>query len=520
MTIDAELHSKILRLHFVEQWGVNTIARLLHIHHSVVERVLGQVGVPQAERTQSRSIRDPYNDFIIDQLKKYPDLTASRLYVMACTRGYKGCSSHFRARVAELRPRKNPEAFQRLKTFPGEEMQCDWGSFGHLQIGRAKRPLMAFVMVLSWSRMIFVRFYLNARMESFLRGHVAAFERLGVARVVLYDNLKSAVIQRHGDAITFNPELLKLSAHYRFEPRPCAPYRGNEKGRVEKGVSYIRTSFFAAREFKDLDDLNKQADLWCTEHTTQRPCQEDTSINVGEAFEQEKEHLISLPDNPYQADERVSVSIGKTPYARYDLNDYSLPHTHVRRVLTVLASMDTVRIIDGTQVIASHVRSYGKGEQIEDPAHLQALVNYKRQARAHRGQDRLAQSAPSSTELLTQGAKRGYRPSQVVAELLNLLDSYGAQELEYAIAEALKQQVPHPNAVRIALERRRDEQNRPPPLIAPLSANARANHIVVPPSTLDCYDQLSAITNKDKDEDKDEDKDISQPGETNDNCAH
>ena len=127
MTIDAELHSKILRLHYVEQWGVNTIARLLHIHHSVVERVLGQVGVPQAERTQSRSIRDPYNDFIIDQLKKYPDLTASRLYVMACTRGYKGCSSHFRARVAELRPRKNPEAFQRLRTFKGEEMQCDWG---------------------------------------------------------------------------------------------------------------------------------------------------------------------------------------------------------------------------------------------------------------------------------------------------------------------------------------------------------------------------------------------------------
>ena len=513
MTIHAEVHSKILRLHFVEQWGVNTIARQLHIHHSVVERVLSQVGVPQAERTESRSIRDPYNDFIVETLNKFPDLTATRLYVMACSRGYKGCSSHFRARVAELRPRKNPEAFLRLRTFPGEEMQCDWGSFGHLQIGRAKRPLMAFVMVLSWSRMIFVRFYLNARMESFLRGHVAAFEHLGVARVVLYDNLKSAVIQRHGDAITFNPELLKLSAHYRFEPRPCAPYRGNEKGRVEKGVRYIRTNFFAAREFNDLDDLNRQADLWCTEHSTQRPCQEDTSITVGEAFEKEKEHLIELPNNPYPADDRVSVSIGKTPYFRYDLNDYSLPHTHVRRVLTVLASMNTVRITDGTKVIASHVRSYGKGEQIEDPAHLQALVNYKRRARAHRGQDRLAQSAPSSTALLTQGAKRGYRPSQVVAQLLIMLDSYGAQELEHAIAEALRQEVPHPNAVRIVLERRRDEHNRPPPLIVPLPANARANHIVVRPSTLDCYDQLTAATTNDNDNDN------SLQGETNDDAT-
>ena len=177
------------------------------------------------------------------------------------------------------------------------------------------------------------------------------------------------------------------------------------------------------------------------------------------------------------------------------------------RVLTVLASMDTVRITDGASVIAKHVRSYGKGEQIEDPAHLQALVNYKRQGRAHRGQDRLAQSAPSSTALLTQGAKRGYRPSQVVAQLLIMLDSYGAQELEQAISEALTQQVPHPNAVRIVLERRRDEHNRPPPLAAPLPANARANHIVVRPATLDCYDQLSA------------NNDNSLTGETNDNTS-
>ena len=235
MTLGPELQSKILRLHFVERWGAHTIARQLQIHHSAVERILSQAGVPQAERTQSRSIRDPYTPFILETLEQYPRLSATRLYVMACERGYSGCSSHFRARVAELRPRKQPEAFQRLKSFPGEQMQCDWGSFGHLNIGRAKRPLMAFVMVLSWSRMIFVRFYLNARMESFLRGHVAAFSHFqGVARVVLYDNLKSAVLQRHGDAITFNPELLNLSAHYRFEPRPVAPYRAMRRGGLKE----------------------------------------------------------------------------------------------------------------------------------------------------------------------------------------------------------------------------------------------------------------------------------------------
>ena len=225
--------------------------------------------------------------------------------------------------------------------------------------------------------------------------------------------------------------------------------------------------------------------------------------------------MIALPDNPYPTEDRVSVSIGKTPYARYDLNDYSVPHTHVRRALTVLASMDTVRITDGASIIATHARSYAKGEQIEDPAHLQALVDFKHQSRAHRGQDRLAQSAPSSTLLLTKGAKRGYLPSQMVAQLLSMLDGYGAQELEQAIAEALSQQVPHPNAVRIVLERRRDENNRPPPLSTPLPENARANHIVVPAATLDCYDQLSA----DQDNNNNQDNDNSLSGETHDNTA-
>ena len=122
------------------------------------------------------------------------------------------------------------QAYLRLRTLPGEQAQVDWGHFGHLEIGRARRPLMAFVMVLSWSRMIFLRFFLDARMENFLRGHVAAFAAWGgVARVHLYDNLKSAVLERQGQAIRFNPTLLQFAGHYRTEPRPVAIARGNEK---------------------------------------------------------------------------------------------------------------------------------------------------------------------------------------------------------------------------------------------------------------------------------------------------
>ena len=371
MTIDKELEAKILRYHFVEHWGPHTIAAQLGIHHSSVDRVLSQAGMPKAERARQVSMVDPYLPFIIETLAQYPRLTAARLYAMAQQRGYPGGSSHFRAQVAQLRPRKPSEAYLRLRTLPGEQAQVDWGHFGTVQIGRAQRPLMAFVMVLSWSRQIFLRFYLNQRMESFLRGHVAAFDAWGaLPRVLLYDNLKSAVLERRDDAIRFHPTLLALSAHYHFEPRPVAVARGNEKGRVERAIRYIRDSFFAGRQWADIDDLNAQADAWCAGTAASRPCPEDRRMTVREAFAQEQPHLLALPDNPFETDERVEVSVGKTPYVRFDLNDYSVPHTQVRRSVTVMASLTHVRVLDATVVIAEHPRVYGKGEQIEQPAHI------------------------------------------------------------------------------------------------------------------------------------------------------
>ena len=124
--------------------------------------------------------------------------------------------------------------------FPGEQGQVDWGHFGHLEIGRARRPLMAFVMVLSYSRQIFLRFFLDARMENFLRGHVAAFAAWGgVPRVLLYDNLKSAVLERRGDAIRFHPTLLGFAGALPLtSPGPVAVARGNEKACVSYYTSF------------------------------------------------------------------------------------------------------------------------------------------------------------------------------------------------------------------------------------------------------------------------------------------
>jgi transposase len=147
----------------------------------------------------------------------------------------------------------------------------DWGHFGTLQIGAARRALSCFVLVLSWSRAVYARFALDQTLESFLRGHVEAFAALGgIPRVLLYDNLKSVVLERFGEHIRFHPRLLELAGHYHFAPQPCAVARGNEKGRVERTIQYLRHAFFAARRFTTVDDLNAQLTQWITDTAHQR----------------------------------------------------------------------------------------------------------------------------------------------------------------------------------------------------------------------------------------------------------
>jgi hypothetical protein len=207
-----------------------------------------------------------------------------------------------------------------------------------------------------------------------------------------------------------------------------------------------------------------------------------------------------LPDHPFPTDKREAVSAGKPPYVRFDCNGYTIPPSHVRRTLTVMANAITVRVLDGAEVIAAHARSYDKGEQVEDPAHIAELTARKRQARQHRGTDRLARAAPNSAELLTRAAVRGDNLGSITAALLRLLERYGVADLEAAIAEGLRCDAPHPNPVRLALERRREQRDQPPPLPIAPPVDKRVRDLVVSPHKLNDYDQLQADQEDDDDD--------------------
>jgi transposase len=488
--IPKETEAEVVRLFHGERWPIGTIARQLHLHHTTVQRVLRQTGVELRVVAPRPSMVDPYTPFIVEQLEKYPDLRASRLFEMVKARGYPGRGDHFRRVLGRLRPKKPAEAFQRLRTLPGEQGQVDWAHFGKLQVGRALRSLWAFVMVLSFSRRLFLRFFPGASMPYFIRGHVEAFAEFGgVPRVLLYDNLKSAVLERHGDAIRFHPTLVELSAHYRFEPRPVAVARGNEKGRVERAIRYVREAFFAARPFTDIADLNRQAAEWTATTALDRTWVEDRARTVRQAFDDERSALLPLRDEAFPAIERVEVEIGKTPYARFDLNDYSVPHDRTQRTLVVLADLDTVRITDGNEVVASHVRSWDRGQQLEDKTHLDRLVAEKRRAKEHRGLDRLTKSARSSPAFLRVIAERGENLGSATARLLQILDAVGAVELEEALVEVLERDTIHIGAVRQVVDRRRTERGLPPPVSIPVTRGEHAD-LVITPHDLATYDSL------------------------------
>ncbi|WP_404361470.1 Mu transposase domain-containing protein [Methylotuvimicrobium sp. KM1] len=199
--------------------------------------------------------------------------------------------------------------------------------------------------------------------------------------------------------------------------------------------------------------------------------------------------MLTLPDNPFDTRERTQVSARKTPYIRFDWNDYSIPHQHVQKPLTVIADLKRLCILDGEQVIAEHRRSFDKAKQIEDESHINSLWLQKTNAKQHRGQDRLSAASAHTPLFLQQSIQRGHVLKTTVRLLNQLLDDYGRDEWHSALEEALKQQSPYPQAVQQILERRRDEKRQPPPLAVAVPDKVKPYHIKA--VNLAEYDQLN-----------------------------
>ena len=299
--------------------------------------------------------------------------------------------------------------------------------------------------------------------------------------------LKSAVLERHGNLIHFNPRLLELAGHYHFEPRPCQVRAGNQKGRVERAIRFVRDSFWAARRFTTLEECNRQALKWRDEVAHQRPWPDDRNRTVAEAFAEERPRLLPLPLHEFNTDRVVAVRAVKTIYVRFDGNDYSIPPEAVGRELTLAASDTEVRILDGVLEIARHRRSYDRQEEVLDPVHQQALLKPSARRVNRLVPAGLEMAVPESVALLERAFAEGESAPHQIAHLLELLDRYGARAMSRAIHQALEHNTPRAASVEFLLR----QTNRTLPLPLDLRRHPQAESIQVRPHDLETYDELA-----------------------------
>jgi hypothetical protein len=268
--------------------------------------------------------------------------------------------------------------------------------------------------------------------------------------------------------------------------------RGNEKGRVERRIRDLRESFFAARSFSSLADLNRQLESWLEHVAHQRGVPGELEKRVVEALAEEQPRLLPLPEHAFQTDSIQVVCSGKSPYLRFDKNDYSIPHTLIKKPLTLIASASVVRVLDGDTEVAHHPRSWGVRQQIEDERHLATLAAEKHKARDHRGRNRLFAACSAAHPFLAEVALHGGHLGGTTSRLLRLLDQYGPAELNVALADAHRRGAFAAQSVAHVLDQRRRARGAPIPIEITLPSDPRVQNLVVTPHSLERYDELGA----------------------------
>jgi len=332
MTIPPDLEAQILRYHHVEKWRAGTIARQF-------ERALrsGGESIMQPACQERCSVRrsqiEPYLPFIRETLES-SNATASRLFGMVRERGYRGRSRYFRpshcppsATTASRRP------ICRLRTLPATA-QVGLGTLWHLTNRRARRPLMLSSWCCSWSRQIFLRFFLDARMESFCVVMSRRSRPSMDVRVSCSTTISERCAGTSGRMPSAPPDnWFAFAAHYRYEPRPVAVARGNEKAASSAPSAMCADSFFAARKFT-ISTISMRRRSLCSAWQSIVPCPEQRTKSVREAFAEEVPRLLQLPDNPFPLAERVVVKVARRPMSGSISTITRPPHgraTHTHR---------------------------------------------------------------------------------------------------------------------------------------------------------------------------------------------
>jgi transposase len=482
--------AEVLRLGLVEGVSVRQIARQLHIARKTVRKILGRHSAPaKSTATPRGSLLDPYEKAIGTLLDDTPEMLAPAVLERLRKLGYTGGVTILRARLRSLRKKGHREAFLTLDFEAGAAMQIDWADFGFALPGVARR-VSAFVAVLCYSRYLYIEFTLSQSMGTFLRCMERCLKFFGGSTAAdIFDNMKTVVFSHTAHATVFNPRFLEYArARGGFAVVACNVRRGNEKGRVERPIGYVRSRFWPGRRFRDLFDLNAQAAAWRDDFANGR-VHEVTGKVPSLVFRHEEKRLLKpLSDTPFNTDDIEGTGVTKMYRVNFDRNKYSVPWRLVSQSVLLRANDDTLSVFLGTKQVAIHPRSWGVGEDIEHPSHKQGLLEQKPRAAAGSlppALEALDDTGRAYFRLLAAGSRSIHRET---VRLTLLVELFGGAATQSAVAEVM--QTGHVGAeyVEYVLRHKRGLAPKPPPLRL---GNDALDRISLPEPDLSIYDQLA-----------------------------
>ena len=434
--IDYETFCKIHDHHDRQGLTIAQTARALGLHPETVAKWVKRTRYEARACAPRASRLDAFKDQVVRLLESHPYST-QQIFQRLQEAGYSGGLTIVKDYVAKVRPARR-EAFLKLAFAPAECAQVDWGEYGSIGVGSTRRRLSFFVLVLAHSRRLYVQFTVSQKMEHFLACHEQAFAAIGgVPARIMVDNLKSAVLQRlAGCAPVFNARYLDFSRHWGFDIAACAPGRGNEKGRVENAVGYVKKNFLNGLELSEFNAINPAAQLWLDTVANVR-IHGETRRRPIDVFQEEQPRLRPLNPMPYDIARIETARAGKQFRVTLDTNHYSVPARYVGVRVTLKAYPDRVCVYHQDQLIARHPRCYDRHQDIEDPDHPKALIAQRANAREQRLWLRFLSLSPKAQSYYDGLEQRRANARHHLRKIVALADIYGTEAVARAIEDAL-----------------------------------------------------------------------------------
>ena len=433
--IDSHRFCQIKDRHEPQGLTASQIAHTLALDPRTVSSWLGQEHCRPRQSTPRSSTLDPFTKEMSRMLERYP-YSAAQVFQHLREQGFAGGYALVKASVRTVRPRRQA-AFLTLACAPGACAQVDWGSFGSVPVGQTHRQLRFFVMVLCYSRMLYVACTVSQTMEHCLACHQHACECFGgIPHKVMVDNLQSAVLKRAvGAAPVCNPKYLDLAHHSGFPIAPCNVGKGKEKGRVEHGVGSVKKNFLAGLAIPDCSALHPAARHWL-----------DTVANVrrhGETrhtptalWHTERAALRPLPLHPCDIATVSQVRASRQCRMTLETHRYAVPAHYAGQALTLKPYPDHLCISRDDQLIARHARSDDRCNDFADPDHPTPLLAQRKKARDHQIFRRFLALSPHAAASDRKLEDRRLHPHHHVRQIVALSDIYDPASVARAMEEA------------------------------------------------------------------------------------